>query len=116
MRTSRISLIVTVTVSTIIALSACSKKKLDPVCDGSDITYDNYMKAFITSNCLGGSCHSSGSGNSDLTSFAKVQVYVNNGQFEKEVLSNQTMPEDATLSQDELNKIQCWADAGYPEN
>lgn len=99
-----------------IGISSCKKNTLDAVCDGSDITYDNYMKDLINSSCMGSGCHNAGSGNGDLTTYAKVQVYVNNGKFKSEVLTNQTMPEGKSLSQDELNKVQCWADAGFPEN
>lgn len=115
MRTSQVFYSLSLTVCIIIDLSACSKKKLDPTCDGYTITYDNYMKALISGSCMGGSCHNAGSGNGDLTTYAKVQVYVNNGKFKSEVLTNQSMPEGSSLSQEEINKVQCWADAGYPE-
>ncbi len=116
MKTSQVIYTAVVSMCFIIGLSACSEEKIDPSCDGSDITYDNFIKSFVQSNCLGGSCHSSGSGNGDFTTFAKLQVVVNNGKFTSEVLVNQTMPQGSTLNQDELNKVQCWADAGFPEN
>jgi len=39
-----------------------------------------------------------------------------NGQFKQHILIDQDMPKDGSLTQDQLNKIQCWVEAGYPEN
>lgn len=116
MKTSRLIKATVLSAIIVLGMSSCGKNKLDPVCDGSDITYDNYIGALVESKCMGGSCHSTGAGNSDLTTYAKMQGQINNGNFAKEVLTKQTMPENSSLSQDELNKIQCWVDNGYPEN
>lgn len=116
MNTSQMIKLMLVSGAIVFGVSSCKKNLLDPVCDGSDITYDNYVHEIITSKCSGSSCHSSGSGNGTYTNYANIQGIINNGKFKSEVLTNQTMPENSSLSQDELNKIQCWVDNGYPEN
>ncbi len=45
-----------------------------------------------------------------------LQDIINNGEFESEVLTNQSMPRGSKLSQSDINAIQCWVDNGYPEN
>jgi hypothetical protein len=41
---------------------------------------------------------------------------LNNGSFKSHVLIEQDMPRGSKLSKDQLDKIQCWADNGFPEN
>jgi hypothetical protein len=97
--------------SVVIFTAGCkkeSKKKLTPVCDGTAATYNSTVKAIINGNCLG--CHSGFSTYNGLSSVTA------NGQFKQHILIDQDMPKDGSLTQDQLNKIQCWVEAGYPEN
>ncbi len=84
------------------------KKKQKVTCDGSAPTYNSYVQSVVNSNCV--SCHGSYSTYNGLSSITS------NGQFEQYVLINQSMPQNGSLSQDELNKLQCWVDNGFPEN
>lgn len=93
-----------------IAIAAISCGKQDPVCDGGEPTYDNEIGAIVTAECATGSCHPS------YSTYSGIQGIINNGQFEREVLTNQSMPRGGRLSQSEINAIQCWVDNGYPEN
>ncbi|MCB0430858.1 MAG: hypothetical protein H6546_08365 [Chitinophagales bacterium] len=96
-------------------LSSCSKKKLTPVCDGTQPTYDNGVATIISGTCMGSKCHSSGSKNGDLTTYAKMKTYLTNGAFNKQVMETQNMPKGSSLSQAQLNTLQCWVENGYPE-
>lgn len=95
-------------------LAACKKDnnggKLSPSCDGSHPTYDASIKAIIDSRCGSASCHP------NYTSYSGISSIVQNGQFKRDVLTNQTMPQGSSLTQDQINKIQCWVNDGYPEN
>jgi len=102
------SVLVALLVIAAISIQSCGKQ--DPVCDGSEPTYDNEIGAILTAECATGSCHPS------YSTYSGIQGIINNGQFEREVLTNQSMPRGGKLSQSEINAIQCWVDNGYPEN
>ncbi|GAB5416825.1 MAG: hypothetical protein Crog4KO_16910 [Crocinitomicaceae bacterium] len=90
-------------------LFACKKEdNFVPVCDGSAPTYDADISAIITQNCVG--CHSS------YASYSGLSSDLSNGNFEREVLNEQTMPQGGSLSNAQLNQIKCWAENGFPEN
>jgi hypothetical protein len=106
---------------TVASLSAASLlivscgDKLDPVCDGSTPVYNVEVKPIITSNCLGSSCHGAGSPDGDFTTFAGISTVTSNGKFTTQVLDRQTMPQNGTLTQAEINTLQCWANNGFKE-
>jgi len=80
------------------------------ICDGSSPTYTSRIKAIINSNCTSSGCHPS------YSTYAGLAGILGNGQFEREVLTNQSMPKNGNLSADELSKIKCWIENGHPEN
>lgn len=84
-----------------------SKKKVTPVCDGTNATYNNTVKAIVNSNCV--SCHS------NYSSYSGLSGITSNGQFAQHVLTDQDMPKGSSLTSDQLNKIQCWVNNGYPQ-
>jgi hypothetical protein len=99
------------------AVPSCKKnKKLTPKCDGSHPTYNSGIKTIIDNNCTGSSCHANGSPYGIFTNYQGLQPFISNGTFKRDVLDKQIMPKNKNLSQDELNKIQCWVDNGFPEN
>ncbi|MFM9985329.1 MAG: hypothetical protein ACKVOK_08870 [Flavobacteriales bacterium] len=99
----------------VVAIAGACKKK--PQCDGSNPTYTSSIKSIIDGNCNSSGCHNSGSGNGVFTTYTGLKPYLDNGSFKRSVLEDQTMPEgSAKLSKDELNKLQCWSENGFPEN
>jgi uncharacterized membrane protein len=84
-----------------------SKKKVTPVCDGTNATYNNTVKSIVNSSCV--SCHS------NYSSYSGLSSITSSGQFTKHVLTDQDMPKGSSLSSDQLNKIQCWVNNGYPQ-
>lgn len=96
------------------AVSACKKDeksdKLTPTCDGSSPTYQNTIKSIIDTKCATSNCHAS------YSSYSGLRPALQNGSFRREVLVDQTMPQGSSLTQDQLNKIQCWVNNDFPEN
>jgi hypothetical protein len=84
--------------------------KLTPSCDGSAPTYESTIKSIIDSKCATSNCHS------NYSTYGGLQTDLQDGDFRREVLVDQTMPQGSSLTQDQLNKIQCWANNGFPEN
>lgn len=105
-----IALTVLVALGSVAVSTGCKKKKnkVTPVCDGTNATYNSTVKTIVNANCV--SCHS------NYSTYGGLSGIINNGQFNQHVQVDQDMPKDGDLSTDELNKIQCWVDAGYPEN
>ena len=100
-----------------LCLQFCGNDLLEPVCDGTATTYDNDISNIINDTCNSASCHGSGASNGEWTSYKNLEAVLNNGDFEKFVLTEQTMPKGTgSLSQDEIDLIQCWMEQGYPEN
>ena len=97
-----------------VALLACKKEKdsgrLTPSCDGSNPTYNGAIKTILDARCGSASCHP------NYTSYDGLSSILQNGDFKREVLTSQTMPQGSSLTQEQINKIQCWADNGFPEN
>lgn len=87
---------------------AVSCKKNEVTCDGSTRTYDADIKSIIDASCV--SCHS------QYSTYSGVKSSVDNGEFEREVISKQTMPQNGSLSDADLTKIKCWLEQGAPEN
>jgi hypothetical protein len=95
-------------------VSSCKKdkdqEKLTPQCDGSSPTYQSTIKSIIDSKCASPNCHPG------YSTYDGIQSDLLDGSFSREVLTDQTMPKNSSLSQDQLNKIQCWVNNGFPEN
>lgn len=99
-----------------IGFAGCSGELLTPECDGSTPTYDGEVKTLIDANCTSSGCHGFSSSRGDYTTYAGIEADLNNGKFEREVLKNQSMPQDGSLTQAEINTVQCWLDNGFAEN
>ncbi len=94
---------------------SCKKKTttLTPACDGTQSSYNTNIKSIIEGNCTSGGCHGSGSSNGDFTTYNGLKFILSSGAFANSVLTNQTMPKGSKLTQDQLNKIQCWKEGGF---
>jgi hypothetical protein len=94
----------------IVLIISCKKKTNPPQCDGKGATYNTNIKAVINTNCASSSCHPS------FNTYQGMREILNNGKFREMVLETKQMPKGRSLSSDDLIKIRCWADAGFPEN
>ncbi|MCB0600116.1 MAG: hypothetical protein KDC28_02770 [Saprospiraceae bacterium] len=96
-------------------MSGCTKTE-SIVCDGTTPSFASDVKPIIQSSCALSGCHASGSRNGDFTSYSGLYADLVNGQFNREVLVNRTMPEGSSLSTSQLQTLQCWYDNGYENN
>ncbi len=93
---------------TTITVISCKKNDTKITCDGSNPTYTSYVKNLVDNNCV--SCHS------NFATYSGLSTVTTNGKFEQKVLIEQSMPKNGSLSTEELKKLQCWVDNGFPEN
>ena len=114
---SKLKIASTIFFFSILLLASCKK---DPIAIGNvdcnTVTYASTIAPLLTSNCNSSGCHNAGSSKGDLTTFSKLSVYVNNGTFKKEVLTDQSMPTSGPLSSEQLGQVQCWLDSGALNN
>lgn len=97
-------------------LQSCKDKKLEPECNGGAPTYDNGISAIINSKCTNSLCHGPGAAQAEFTTYAGMSLSISNGNFNKKVLEDQSMPKNDFLSQSQIDLVKCWVDNGYPEN
>ncbi|MFT6745762.1 MAG: hypothetical protein ACJAZ2_000096 [Glaciecola sp.] len=99
----------------LIVFAACSKndKTTDLTTCGS-YTYEGEIKTLIETHCNQISCHGAEK-QPVLTYWAAVKVSVDNGSFEKEVITRRTMPEGIELKQADFDLFNCWLNSGAPE-
>jgi hypothetical protein len=116
MKLNKIIFSLTIVIAAAIIFNACKKDNYKPVCDGSNLTYNSGISAIISSSCLSSSCHGAGSSNPNFTTYALLHPYLTNGKFKTKVIDEKSMPKTGKLSNDQLNKIECWVENNYPEN
>lgn len=98
-------------------LIACQKSgTTEPVAniDCTTITYSGSIKPLFDSKCI--ACHGVGSGDGPITNYAQTKSLVDNGKLKLTVLTTRSMPQGSTLTADQLGAVQCWIDAGAPNN
>jgi uncharacterized membrane protein len=84
-------------------------------CSKINSTYKNDVTPIITNHCSTPSCHNStGAGGVILLTYD--QAYAKLDRIKQRVLVDKTMPPNGALNTAELNIIQCWINAGAPNN
>lgn len=117
----------------LLGLSACSFNNIEedllPVvevdpCDSIPATFATDIVPIIETSCSEaglGQCHAAGSPRGDFTTYAGLKIDVDNGKFNTRVLEVKDMPASfstgpQSLTPAQLETIQCWIDAGAPDN
>ena len=118
---------------TIISLS-CSRDTFEPedLDCASDISYNNGVKEILDASCAYSGCHDGigGIGPGDYGSYAGMLADLQNGSFENRVIFQKDdptfgMPPNveiypqslvSDLTEEQLDIISCWLEAGFPEN
>jgi hypothetical protein len=104
---------------------SCTKQADDPQVTPlnpcSTVTYKTDIAPIINQTCAIKSCHVSGTGLGDYTTYAGLGKEATNGGFKKEVLTNKSMPPRNSsgptgLTASQLEKFTCWINAGAPNN
>jgi len=93
-------------------------------CDLQDVSFKTDVLPVIERSCsYQSSCHASGAGNGDFTTYETLKDDLDNGKFATRVLQKKDMPPSyspddrpKTLDDAEISIIQCWADGGYQNN
>lgn len=87
--------------------------------DCDKITYTNDILPIIEKSCSTTGCHvPNGSAPSDYTTFEGVKGDVDNGSFKRRVVDGKPnfMPPAGKLDSDLIDKVNCWLNAGAPNN
>ncbi len=85
--------------------------ELEPVDLCADITYSGNVKTIINSSCI--QCHGSGGNFPNLTTYSGVS---SNATIVKNAVVSGRMPQGGSLTQEQIKAIECWVDAGAPNN
>ncbi len=83
------------------------------LCD--TLKYSEDIKPLVNKNCALSGCHNAGA-DLDWTVYDKLKVRADNGKIKTRVIDQGSMPPSGKLPQSELDMIQCWLDAGAPNN
>jgi len=110
-------------------IHACTYDNLDEpeFCDTISATYDLNVKAIIDASCAYVSCHLDNAAIGDFTTYSGMLSRLDNGLIEARVIIQKDdpamgMPPDYAangpidLTQEQLDIISCWLEAGHPEN
>ena len=113
---------------------SCTSDQLDePMinenCVNLDATYDGAIKPIIDATCAIAGCHVSGGGApGNFTSYERMGPYLNDDEIKLTVVILRNDPENGMppnwdtnpgpkdLTDEQFELMECWIDAGYPEN
>ena len=111
------------TISVLFITTACRDEEGDPIapetCDDTNYNYSE-VRSIFDNNCTG--CHSDGGEGvaaGDFTTYQGISDVIssNTSQFISVLKStdeNVRMPPAEILSMSDIQKLECWIDAGYP--
>lgn len=98
----------------LISFYACSKSAVhcgaSPDC--TTVTYAGTIKPLVASKCGLSGCHGS-----SFSTYAGIQSIANSGALYNVVVANESMPAgNVSMSCEERAQIECWVNAGAPNN
>src|SRR5690606_23435350 len=82
-------------------------------CDTSNLTYENFVKPLLETNCTTSGCHDGASGLTAFTTYESVQTRSEN--IRNRVLTLKNMPPSGPLSDCDQQKLRHWLDNKMPE-
>ncbi len=88
-------------------------------CPEEEVSYAQDVHPIVMSKCAVSGCHGSDPNLPDWTDFGTFQEGAQSGNVRNYVLNRIMPPAESPagpLSQDEINKIVCWANQGAPNN
>jgi len=101
---------------------------LSNACLEVEVSYNLNIKTIIDNSCALGGCHiNGGDGPGVYTNYSNLVPFFEDGSFERTVIeqrndpnigmppdwSNNGAPKD--LTEDQIELVKCWIEAGYPE-
>lgn len=95
---------------------SCSKEMGDPKVevDCSQVTFSNDIVPILNTHCV--SCHTGSFSQGDFTNYSGIKPRADNGKVKQWAVDSKLMPPSGPLPPSEIKKIQCWLDAGAPNN
>ncbi len=112
-----------------LGMFSCSKDDetedpIDPqpsLCTTLDVKYATDIVPIMEATCAIEGCHVDGSPVGDYTEYDEIKQRIDGGAFRTRVIEEKNMPPTntagpASLTDAELEKIECWLDAGAPFN
>lgn len=78
------------------------------------ITYAEHIGPLLTSECS--TCHGAGGTPPELLDYDDFKAIADNGRLKVRVIDQKDMPADGALTDQEIQLIECWLDAGSPNN
>ncbi len=115
----------------IVVTTSCSDDDPVVIDPCAEINYESTVKEIINSSCAYSGCHDGTGANTfipelsnDFTTYAGLKSVLDGGTFNTNTIVNKTMPPAAfvqpgfpmELTDDQIETLTCWHDAGYPEN
>ncbi len=107
---------------TLFFIASCTFEKREVLppefkCD-STVHFHPTIDSIIIKNCSTvPGCHvHGGSGTGDFTNFSELQTAATNGTLMNQVVTTKLMPQGATLSQADIDRIHCWIIQGGLDN
>lgn len=93
---------------------------VDP-CSTISAKYSADIEPILQTECVNPGCHAAGGGSSgyDLSTYALVKAYADQGRIRARVLEGNTngwMPQGGPLPEASRQKIDCWLKSGAPNN
>ena len=112
--------------STFLCFFACTKDNMTtpPIsidCSNIMASYVNDIQPIMNSSCAISGCHISGFGSGDFTTYSGLKAKVDDGTVKNRTIVNMNMPPanssgPTTLTMTQIDLLNCWIEAGAPEN
>ena len=106
----------------VFVLGSCTYNSQEPdtpvveLCDTLDASYVNDVSVIISSNCGSPSCHGTNGTFGDMSTYDLFKSYVDQGKISDRVIEQKNMPPSGPLSDEEINKLNCWIENGAENN
>ena len=86
-------------------------------CDTSNYSFSGRIAAIFGTSCASSiGCHSSGSSNGQMTTYAEIKPFIDNGSITDRVVAKQDMPVTAPLPSCDIAVLVKWIENGAPNN
>lgn len=106
-----------------LGITACTKDNISPTtpnCSSLMASYVNDIQPIMNSSCAISGCHVAGFSSGDFTNYSGLKAKVDDGTVNNRTIVQMNMPPanstGPTLTTAQLDLLNCWIEAGAPEN
>jgi uncharacterized membrane protein len=100
----------------LIILASCKYDTVPFDCSAVSATFTADVQPLISSKCSYSGCHASNNPAAGIALETYTQISAYKNSVRNTVIVNKSMPPSGPLPAAEMSKIQCWIDAGAPNN